>query len=195
VKRRRKETLFRLYMGLQQIKYRPYYYFFFLPLMLLFAILWRYRDKMLPAKFIPGNIFPLSLKIASIFLLMAFLLLTLAIIKQFGIRASDNIEGGLVTAFNAKDLKMGHPILISIKHKRSSPIFILEFYSSISLARWREEQIHIGECLNIDIISIEYGGKKKNNGNRRIVYATKRGKQENKDLHDDDLDMELKNVD
>lgn len=188
--------LLRLYMGLQQIKYRPYYYLAFIPVFCLFGIVWHNRDQIFTIPFLPSNwLIPLKI-ITSILLVLMLVLFLVAMIKQFGIKASKWAEHKLIVAFDARDLKKWkYPILVSSKGIKGTNILVMEFYSYISLKRWQEKKSEIGEAMQIDILSIQYGGKNQDKGNRKVIYAIPKGADNNTEIHDEELNKEFEDID
>lgn len=189
------EFLFRLNLGLQQIRYRPYYNFAFVPIFLVFGIMWRVRYVLISNRLIPKILAPLFMNVTSFLLVLILILFLIVMIKQFGIWASREWESKLAYAFNHDDLKeCGYPILISSRNGENG-ILILEFYSRIHKRRWIKRQPDIEEQTDLDIHSIEYGGKNKTKGNHKVIYATWKRSAKFSPLHDEELDKELENVD
>lgn len=187
------ELLFRLNLGLQQIRYRPYYYFAFVPVFLVFGIMWWGRYILISNELIPKIIVTLFMNVTSFLLVLILILFLIVMIKQFGIWASREWESKLVYAFNKDKLKeYGYPILISSKYGENG-ILILEFYSRIHKKYWIKQDIE--EKTDLDIHSIEYGGKNNTKGNHKVIYATWKKEEKFSPLHDEELDKELKNVD
>lgn len=189
------EFLFRLYLGLQQIRYRPYYYFAFVPIFLVFGIMWWGRYTLISNELIPKILVALFMNVTSFLLALNFILILIAMIRQFGIWASREWESKMTYAFNENDLREGgYPILISSKCGKNG-IIILEFYSRIHKRQWIKRQPDIEEQTDLDIRSIEYGGKNNTKGNHKVIYATWKGAAKFSPLHDEELDKELENVD
>lgn len=188
---------FRLGVGLQQIRCRPWYYLLFFPVLFVFGITWQGRKYLFSGGFIPKKILDLFMSVTSVLLILILILFMIAMIKQFGLWASRDWEGKLVLAFKDNDNNLKnweYPILISLKHGENG-ILILEFYSNIHIKRWRELKQEIEEKTNLNIRAIEYGGKDKSKGNHKVIYAIPEGNRNNAVLHDEALDRELENVD
>lgn len=189
------ELLFRLYLGLQQIRYRPYYYFVFMPIFIVFWVIWWGRYILISNELIPKILVALFMNVTSFLLILIIILLLIAMIRQFGIWASREWESKMTYAFNEDNLREdGYPILISSKCGKNG-IIILEFYSRIHKRDWIKRQSDIEEKTDLDIHSIEYGGKNKTKGYHKVIYATWKGKAKFSLLHDEELDKELENVD
>lgn len=189
------ELLFRLYLGMQQVRYRPYYCLTFIPVFIILGIMWWGRYILISADLIPKILVPLFMTVTSVLLALMLIILLIATIKQFGIWASREWESKLVYAFNDDDLKKGgYPILISSKYGENG-ILILEFYSQIHKRCWLKRQPDIEEQTGLHIRSIEYGGKNNTKGNHKVIYATWKGVAKYSPLHDEELDKELENVD
>ena len=192
---RMKELLYRIGMGGKHIKRHPYYVFSLLPVFGLFIVLWLCRYKLFSPKIIPKEILALFMYVTSGLLVLMFVLLSVAVIKQIGIWASRRIESKLVIAFDNKDLKEeGYPILIAIDEKKENGILIMEFYSNIHIKRWKEKTPELEDILNLKILSIDYGGKRKEKGNHKVIYATRERVRNDTAIHDEALDKELENV-
>lgn len=132
----------------------------------------------------------------SILLVLMLVLFLIAIIKQFGVKASEWAEYKLIVAFDAKDLKKWrYPILISSKRIKGKNILVMEFYSNIPLKRWHDKKSEIEEAMKIDILSIKCGGKNQDEGSRKVIYAILKGEHNNAELHDEGIDKELKDID
>lgn len=188
--------LLRLYMGLQQLIYRPYYYLAFIPVFCLFGIVWHNRDKIFTIPFLPPNLLALLNIAISVLLVLMLVLFLVAMIKQFGIQASKWAEHKLIVAFDARDLKKWkYPILISSKRIKGTNILVMKFYSYIPLIRWQEKKPEIEEVMQIDILSIECGGKNQAKGNCKVIYAIPKGAHNNIELHDEALNKELEDID
>ncbi len=189
------ELLFRLCLGVQQVKYRPYYYFIFVPVFIVFEIMWQGRDILISAEFIPKMLISLFMTVTSVLLVLMFILFLTAMIKQFGIWASRDWESKFVRAFTKEDLREnGYPILISSRYDKNG-ILILTFYSHIHKRRWEKRKADIEEQTGLNIYTIEYGGKNKEKGHYKVIYAIRRGDSKFSYLHDEELNKELDNVD
>ena len=193
-KKRRKELLFRIGMGLQQIKYRPYYYLLLVLIFTLYGIIWCGMEIVITTEYIPMILIPLCKFAVSMIWGVTLILFSTALIRQFGIWASRSIECKIIIAFDSKDLReWGYPILISTKYEKGTNILILKFYSEIPLKRWKEKQAEIEEKTPLAILSIKYDEKE--NGNHKVIRAIPKGKRNNNLLRDEELDKEISNVD
>lgn len=189
-KRNRMELYFRLRQGVHQLVCRPYNNLVIVLLLFLFLILWENRNKVLSLIAIPELLCPVySFSLSAIAIIIPLILL-LGFLKLLGDRASIYYEACLVMAFSAKELRNGHPILISCKKARSADIKILEFYSQIPLQVWLDKKEGIADLMDIHFVEpgIEYGGKRGNHGNRvRLYTAPGRKRLERGLLYDNEL--------
>lgn len=171
---KRKIILLRLYVGLQQLVYRPYYNIVLVVLFVLYAIIWKYRKVLFGLKYIPMMIEQIVECSVSVMLVFAFILLLVLCVEKIGELSAQRDEASLIVAFKPLDLKHGFPILISRrKMKGTDNVTIREFYTYIPKKRWEEMQEEIADCMNVTFVApyIEYGGKYRNKGNRIIIYS------------------------
>lgn len=193
--RQRKELQCRLSMGLYQLRYKPYSILLLLALCILFWIAWKNRTKLLPVQFIPDALLPICTYAISALLITAFVILVLVTIRQLGTSAATKIESQLVMAFDGRDLRgYGYPILKSIRYDKASHIKTMVFYSHIPLERWQKKKGKIEEETGMYIRSIGYQGKGKKSNYKEVEFIC--GKRiKNMELHDEELDRELRDVD
>ncbi len=189
-KRNRMELCFHLRRGLHQLVYRPYNSLVILLLLLLFLILWKNRNKVFSLVAVPELLRPAySFGLSAVAIILPLILL-LGFLKSLGEKASIHYEACLIMAFSPKELRNGHPILISCKKTKGTDIKVLEFYSQIPLQIWLDKKEGIADLMNIHFVepNIEYGGKKGNKGNRiRLYTAPGRKRLERGPLYDDEL--------
>lgn len=180
----RMKNLFRLYLGLQQLIYRPYINVAVIMVIVLFALGWIYKDRLI----IMENLSPISHIImqhcTSITLVLLELLSFYEIIQKLGEMAARHDESCLIVAFKASDLQNGYPILITKKKIKNTDVTVREFYTNISMSRWREMQEEISDAMNIHFVTpyMEYGGKNKDNGKRIIIYTAPTRKATRKEI-------------
>lgn len=171
---KRKMILHRLYLGIQQLVYRPYYNIAIVALLGMYLIIWKYRNVFLDLKYIPMAIEQTVVCSVSVMLMIAFILLLVLCIEKIGELSARRDEARLIVAFKPSDLKHGFPILISRRKMRSADnVTIREFYTCIPKKRWEEMQEEIADCMNVTFVApyIEYGGKQRNKGNRIIIHS------------------------
>lgn len=189
-KRNRVKVYFRLKQGLYQLIYRPYNSLVPLLLVLLFFVLWGNRDTIFSYISVPESLRSAYNFSLSIIAIVVPLILLLGFLKLLGDKASIHYEACLIMAFSPKELRNGHPILISCKKVKGTDIKVMEFYSQIPMQIWLDKKEGIADMMDIHFVepSIEYGGKKGNNGNRiRLYTAPGRKRLERGPLYDDEL--------
>ena len=87
-------------------------------------------------------------------------------------------EASLENIFSERDvIKEQPPLLIYKKKDKKTGVVAREFYTTIPMARWKEQKEEICDRFNIRLVSeIEYGGRKKNKGNR-IYFESIKGRK------------------
>lgn len=187
-KRNRNKLYFRLRLGLQQLVLRPYN--MAVPILLIFLLtkLWQLKWKFLPYKAIPLSLLPIYQYIISFGTVLIPLVFLLGFLHFLGEITARQDESNLIVAFTEKDLRNGHPILVSRK-KFQGDVTIREFYTNIPLKIWVARKEEISDIMNIHFVTeIEYGGKKRDNGNRIILYtAPTRKRIDRGQLYDSEL--------
>lgn len=174
-KKRNKIQLFlRLFMGLQQLIYRPYKNLYLLAFVGLFSIVWKCRNELFGFRFVPQYLTSIYQYLVAVMLLIALALFLLLLIKQIGCWSSKRDEGCLIVAFKPIDLRNGYPILISKRKMKGTDVVRREFYTMIPKNRWEEQQEEIADSLNATFVKpcIEYGGKRKDKSYRMVIYTT-----------------------
>lgn len=189
--RRNRITLyFRLGMGLRQLIYRPYNNIIIFLMIYIFVRIWISKELFFTLAAVPTLLIPVYQYIFSGIVILITMLLFIGFIKYLGEMASRRDEAHLIVAFTAKDLRNGHPILIKRTKVKGTNVTIREFYSNIPMKTWIDTKEAIADQMNVHFVepSIEYGGKKKNNGNRICLYtAPSRKRIERGNLYDDEL--------
>lgn len=189
-KRNKIELLLRLFMGLQQLIYRPYKNWMILTFIGAFSIVWKGRYKLFGFAVIPECLTPIYQYLVAVMLLIALVLFLLLLIKQIGYWSSRRDEGCLIVAFKPVDLRNGYPILISKRKLKGTDVVRREFYTMIPKNRWEELQEEIADALNVTFVKpcIEYGGKRKDKSHRMVIYTTpNRRHKERGILYDEEL--------
>lgn len=173
-KRNKIELLLRLFMGLQQLIYRPYKNLCFLALVGLFSIVWKCRYTLFGFGVVPKYLTSIYQYLVAVMLLIALVLFLLLLIKQIGCWSSKRDEGCLIVAFKPVDLRNGYPILISKRKLKGTDVVRREFYTMIPKNRWEELQEEMADSLNVTFVKpcIEYGGKRKDKSYRMVIYTT-----------------------
>jgi hypothetical protein len=189
-RRNRSILYFRLGMGLRQLIQRPYNNIIVLLLIYLSIKIWRSKELFFILVDIPLILLPVYKYILSGIVTLVPILLFIRFIRYLGEMASRRDEAHLIVAFTVKNLRNGHPILIKRTKIKGTNVTIREFYSNIPMKAWIETKEAIADQMNVHFVepSIEYGGKKKNNGNRVCLYtAPSRKPTDRGDLYDDEL--------
>ncbi len=183
----------RINTGLLQLKYHPLKFLYLLLCFLLFAVAWGNRTRLIPP-FFPQILLPALDLFIEILLAVTLATFLTAILKLLGIQASRKIEGQLVAAFSAKDLKEnGYPLLASFKPGKEANSKVMVFYSHIALTRWKEMKERIEEETGMHMESVDYRNGKPGNYKEIIFLYGK--KQSGMQLRDAELEKELENVD
>lgn len=166
------KTLARVRMGLNQLIYRPYYNLIWLIIIAGFWWAWGYREQLVFSLPLPVSLHRIVMQTVSALLLFLLILLLMVFLRELGERVSRRDESCLVIAFNGNDLRHGIPVLLSRKVVKGSNVLVREFHSNISMGRWMERKEELEDAFNGRLVKpfIEYGGKKRNNGKRIVVY-------------------------
>lgn len=174
----RKKQWYRFTLGLQQMITHPILNFIWLVFAVgvVFLVI---GERRLLSSF---EVYPLIYSIVG--LCMKFLIVMFSVVSVIGIVqiigkiTAMKDEGDMNLVFgDRRDIKNQPPILISKRTIKKKGVTVREFYSSISMERWKEKKEVICDIMNIHIIGeIEYGGKHNNNGNY-IVIKSARGRK------------------
>lgn len=189
-RRNRIKLYLRLGLGLRQLVYRPYNNIVPLLLVLLFAELWKYKEVLFPLKAIPLPLLPIFQHTLSIAVILIPIIFFMGFLEFLGNMTAWRDETNLIIAFTEKDLRNGHPLLISRKKVKGTNVTIREFFSNIPMKVWIERKEELADQMNVHFVEpcIEYGGKKSDNGNRiRLYTAPGRKRPERGDLYDDEF--------
>lgn len=189
-KRNRLKVYFSLRLGLYQLIKYPYNSLVLLLLLFLFLVLWGNKNVLFSLITVPKLLTSMYSFSLSVIAILIPTILLVGFINFLGERVSIHYEACLIMAFSSKELRNGHPILISCKKTKGTDIKILEFYSQIPMQIWLDKREAIADIMDIHFVEpgIEYGGKKSNNGNRiRLYTAPGRKRLERGPLYDDEL--------
>ena len=177
----------RLRLGVQQLLNRPMLNILLIPIIALFIILWKEKEKII-------SLFDVTAILLSAFhfsiTFMAIvipLLLILLILESIGKLTARKDEVALMIAFEPKELRNGCPILMSKKKLKGTSAIKREYYSDIPLYVWEEKKNAIADAMNIRFVEeIQYGGRA--NGKRVVIYTTSGRKAESKGkLYDEEF--------
>ena len=173
-KRQRIELLLRMYIGMQELFYHPYKNLPIVALVGVFAILWKYKEKIFHIPYLPVFFGAILQNVISVLLVVMLMLFVLVVIKQIGYTTAQHDEAMMILAFKPTDLRNGcYPLLISKRKIKGTDVIIREFYSKIPKHRWEEMQEEIADALNATFVKpyIEYGGKRKDKAYRIVIYT------------------------
>lgn len=112
------------------------------------------------------------------------------LLETIGTLTARKDEGNLTLALKEQDLRNGVPLLIKKKKIKGTDVTVREFYSNIPFHTWIESKEAIADSMNVHFVepAIEYGGKKKNNGKRIVIYTAKGRKPVKRgELYDEEL--------
>lgn len=177
----------RLRLGVQQLLNRPMLNILLIPIIALFIILWKEKEKII-------SLFDVTAILLSAFhfsiTFMAIvipLLLILLILESIGKLTARKDEVALMIAFEPKELRNGCPILMSKKKLKGTSAIKREYYSDIPLYVWEEKKNAIADAMNIRFVEeIQYGGRA--NGKRIVIYTISGRKAESKGkLYDEEF--------
>lgn len=189
-KRNRTRLYFRLRLGLGQLVSRPYNIIIPLLLLFLFLELWKYKWTLFPFEAVPVPLQPIYQCTISVGVVLIPIVFLIGFLEFLGNMTARCDEGNLIIAFTVKDLRNGHPLLISRKKITGTDITIREFFSNIPMNIWVDRKEELADQMNVHFVEpcIEYGGKKKDNGKRiRLYTAPGRKRLERGDLYDSEL--------
>lgn len=189
-RRNRIKLYFRLCLGLRQLIYRPYNNVVPLLLALLFAELWKYKEVLFPLKAVPLPLIPIFQHTFSLAVVLIPITFLMGFLKFLGNMTARRDETDLIIAFTEKDLRNGHPLLISREKIKGTNVTIREFFSNIPMKTWADRKAELADQMNVHFVEpcIEYGGKRNDNGNRiRLYTAPGRKRPERGNLYDNEL--------
>ena len=162
----------RLYLGMQMIERTPVYMIFLLAVsaitigcIYVFRTIFYAISTEFPFKEVLGLCFTILIGITG-------LLCELDVVMRMGDRVAKPLEAACVMAFDARDVRIHPPILISKKINNFTGVNIVEFYSMIPLNKWEEKKQVLQDLLNMRVIppGILYGGPQNDCGNRIRFY-------------------------
>lgn len=180
----------RLRLGGYQLIFRPYTIIVPFLLIFLLAQLWKIKWILFPFKIVPSRLLSIYQNAISFTVILIPIVFFIGYLKFLGDVSARRDEANLIVAFTAKDLRNGHPILISRYKVRGTDIIIREFYSPIPLKIWKDRKEELADQMNVHFVepSITYGGKENNNGNRiRLYTAPGKNRVDRGKLYDDEL--------
>lgn len=171
------KQLMRLKLGFNQFIHKPILNLLWLLVCFVTAIIIVLKNELTEIINIPPLIEPVFNIALNVFVFLAPIIMTFAILEYIGELTARRDENKLMVAFSAKDLRNGCPILISKKKVKGTDVTVREFYSNIPYDIWIEKKGAIADALNANFAEeIQYGGKGNNNG-KIIVIKTAKGRK------------------
>ena len=188
-KRNRIKQFYRIRLGIFQLVHKPILMILLIPIAVMTILLWLEKDKFYSIFEIPKFLFPIYQYLINIIAVLIPLLTLLALFDFVGNLTARKEESALEEAFNTQQLRNGCPILINKKKIKGTNVTIREFYTSIPLKIWLENQDTICDCMNVHVVEkIRYGGKYNANGRKVIMRtAPSRKTQERSSLYDNEF--------
>lgn len=188
-KRNRIKQFYRIRLGILQLIHKPIFAILLIPIAVMTILFWLEKDKFYSIFEIPKFLFPIYQYSINIIAVLIPLLTFLALLDFIGNLTARKEESALEEAFNTQQLRNGCPILINKKRIKGTNVTIREFYTSIPLKIWQENQDTICDCMNVHIVEkIRYGGRYNANGRRVIMRtAPSRKTKERSSLYDDEF--------
>lgn len=186
-RRNRLLQYFRLRLGVLQLINKPFLNVLLIPIIILFVILWKEKEKIISLFDVPEILFSAFHFSVSFMAVLIPFLLFLLILETIGKLTARKDEVALLIAFEPKELRNGWcPILIS-KKKQKGSVIRREYYSDIPLYVWEEKKNAIADAMNICFVEeIQYGGRA--NGKRIVIYTSSGRKAENREtLYDEEF--------
>lgn len=176
---------FRLRLGVQQLINKPLLNIVLIPVIIMFVILWKEKEKVMYLFDVPKILFSTFRFSVSLMAIMIPILLLLLILETIGKLTARKDEVALLIAFDPKELRNGCPILMS--KKKGTSAIRREYYSDIPLHKWEEKKSAIADAMNIRFLEeIQYGGR--SNGKRIVIYTSSGRKAENREtLYDEEF--------
>lgn len=179
-----------VYLGLQQLYYRPYLNIFTICICVTYSVMWYYKDFVLKEFYILDLLIPFLQIIISVFLWVMFLLSVIGMLEEIGKIVAREDESGLAYTFVNSNMRMRCPILFSKKLLKGTNVTVREFYSEIPLHNWIDMKNDIEDNLDITLVEpyITYGGKNKDTSKRIIMYSLRGKKGRNQmELQDEEF--------
>lgn len=187
-RRNRLLQYFRLRLGVQQLFNKPMLNILLIPIIVLFIILWKEKEKIISLFDVPEILLSAFRFSISFMTIMIPLLLVLLILETIGKLTARKDEVALLIAFEPKELRNGCPILMSKEKLKETNVIRREFYSDIPLHIWEERKNAIADAMDSYFVvqEPEYGGRA--NGKRIVIYTTSGRKAESRGkLYDEEF--------
>ena len=187
-RRNRLLQYFRLRLRVQQLFNKPMLNILLIPIIVLFIILWKEKEKIISLFDVPEILFSAFHFSICFMAIMIPLLLLLFVLESIGKLTARKDEVALLIAFEPQELRNGCPILINKKRQKGTRVIRREYYSDIPLHIWEERKNAIADAMNIRFVveELQYGGRA--NGKRIVIYTTSGRKAEGRGkLYDEEF--------
>lgn len=186
-RRNRLLQYFRFRLGVLQLIDKPFLNVLLIPVIILFVILGKEKEKIISLFDVPEILFSAFHFAVSFMAIMIPILLLLLILETIGKLTARKDEVALMIAFEAKQLRNGCPILLNKKKLKGTSVIKREYYSDIPLYVWEEKKLAIADAMNIRFVEeIQYGGRA--NGKRIVLYTSSGRKAESREkLYDEEF--------
>lgn len=164
----RRRNYYHLVLGTKKMFQSPIFVVFLLPIIALTVFMWMKMDYLIKILDMPKLFLPFvktSLKFLGIIIP---LLLVGSLIETIGKLTARKDEADVEMAFTERELRYGRPVLKHKSKDKKSGVMKREFYSPIPKKLWEERKEVIEDSMNITILTISYGGRKRNKGN--LIY-------------------------
>lgn len=177
----------RLRLGIFQLARKPLLNILLIPVIILFAILYKLKEKVMFLLDVPQLLFPVFSFSVSFITVIIPILFLLLLIDYIGLFTARKDECALMIAFEPKELRNGCPILMSKKKLKGTNVIRREYYSDIPLHILEKRKNEIADAMNSRFVDeIQYGGRA--NGKRIVIYTTSGRKAESKrKLYDEEF--------
>lgn len=187
-RRNRLLQYFRFRLGVQQIFSKPMLNILLIPIIVLFIVLWKEKDKVMFLFDVPEILFSAFHFSVSFMAVLIPFLLFLLILETIGKLTARKDEVALLIAFDPKELRNGCPILMSKKKLKGTSAIRREYYSDIPLHMWEKNKKAIADAMDSYFLEeIRYGGRRAN-GKRIVIYTTSGRKAESREkLYDEEF--------
>lgn len=163
----------RFYLAVQQLRIKPYLNMILGIILMGFIEFWKNKEQFYIHA--PKFILPFLRGVVQIIGISFFALLTIGAVYMIGVLTARHDEIDLEIAFKKCDLSSCYPILMQKRTDKETGVTRREFYSYIPMNRWVDNRDAIADSMNIHFVKpdIKYGGRKKANGKRIVLYTAK----------------------
>lgn len=164
----RKRNYYHFMIGIKKMFQLPILFVFLLPIIALTVFMWMKMDYLIKILDMPKLLLPFIKTSFKFFGVIIPFLLVGSLIETTGKLTARKDEADVEMAFTEHELRYGRPILKHKSKDKKSGVTKREFYSTISKKLWEERKEVIEDSMNITILTISYGGRKRNKG--KLIY-------------------------